>query len=228
MSSRRPRPSAIAERRLDHDRRVALEQLPRPLKPAFSALWNLDLAFADVVATSSDPQLGAIRLAWWREQLEQLDERPLAPAEPRLGSVASELLPRGVAGKELSQLEDAWLPLLASLPWSKVQVEALRLRGRILFAIGSRLLGAEPQAAEVAGELWSLIDGAQHCTDEQSQKLLCAEARTLRLPRSAPSELRPLTILAALAVTSALHPSSGFVHGVAAVRHRLTGHFPRF
>ena len=81
--------------------------------PPFSALWNLDLAFADVVATSSDAHLGAIRLAWWRERLEQLDEGKASAGEPRLPCGREPVArPRCVSGNELSQLEDAWLPIL--------------------------------------------------------------------------------------------------------------------
>ena len=90
------------------------------------------------------------------------------------------------------------------------------------------MLGSDQQLAEVAGELWSLIDGAQHCTNHQSQQLLIGEARTLKLPGPAPLELRPLTIIAALAIVGVRNHSSGFVQGIAAVRHRLTGHFYRF
>ena len=110
------KPSPIAERRLDRDREIALEQLPHDLRPAFMALWNLDLAFADIVATSSDPRLGAIRMAWWRERLEELDAGLHPPSEPRLQAVASELLPRGVTGAQLARLEDAWLTSIGTIP----------------------------------------------------------------------------------------------------------------
>ena len=56
---------------------------------------------ADVVRTTSEPMLGAIRLAWWRERLEELDDGAPPPPEPRLQAVAYELLPRGVRGSEL-------------------------------------------------------------------------------------------------------------------------------
>ncbi len=96
------------------------------------------------MTTSSDPRLGAIRMAWWRERLEQLDKGAEAPAEPRLQAVATELLPRGISGQELSRLEDAWLPLLEPFPWGGAQAEALKLRGRILFGLGAQLLGDMP------------------------------------------------------------------------------------
>jgi phytoene synthase len=199
------------------------------LRPAFFALWNLDLAFADVVSTSSDPRLGAIRMAWWRERLDELDRSGEPPAEPRLRAVAAELLPRGIGGRELSQLEDAWLPLLEPFPWGATQGEALKLRGRILFGMGARLLGAGAEDAEQAGALWSLVDGAEHCTDPASKTFMLVEAANAaaQLPSKACAALRPLTLLAALAAHDLTGPRGQFGRGSAALKHRFTGRFPR-
>jgi phytoene synthase len=201
--------------------------LPSAVRPAFAVLWNLDLALADVVATSSDPALGAIRLAWWRVRLEELDKGAPAPAEPRLRAVADQLIVRGVTGKELSRLEDAWLPLLEPLPWGEAQAEGLKLRGRILFTIGTRLLACDPADAKTAGELWSLADGAQHCSDPQSREYLFHEAREAGPPPKAPPALRPLTVLAALAAHDVRRGTGGARRVSAALVHRLRGKFPR-
>jgi phytoene synthase len=190
-------------------------------------LWNLDLALADVVATSSDPALGAIRLAWWRERLEELDKGASAPAEPRLRAVADQLLVRGVTGRELSRLEDAGLPLLEPFPWGEAQAEGLKARGRILFGIGARLLGGDSGDAETAGELWSLADGAGHCSDSPSREHLLTKAREAELLSRAPSMLRPLTVLAALTAHDVQRGTGGVGRAFAAVAHRLRGTFPR-
>jgi len=176
------------------------------------------------VSTSSDRRLAAIRLAWWRERLEGLDEGK-APPEPRLQDAASELLTRNITGHELSRLEDFWLSLLAPFPWGAEQVDALRGRGRLLFGIGARLLDGDVADAETAGELWSLEDGAMHCSDPASRQLLRADA--LRIDRSgrAPRSLRPLTVLGALAIINILEPASGVARGMAALHHRTTGRF---
>jgi 15-cis-phytoene synthase len=181
-----------------------------------------------VVATTTDPALGAIRLAWWRERLEELDAGVAPPGEPRLSAIARQLLGRGVSGKELSTLEDAWLPLLQPFPWADDQAEGLRLRGRTLFGIGARLLGGSPEDAEAAGAFWSLADGAAHCSDVSSHELLLREARAalVELPRQLPREVRPLTVLAALAAHDVLR--SGRLTRVAvALAHRLRGTIPR-
>lgn len=178
-----------------------------------------------MVATNSDARLGAIRLAWWRERLEAIAAGEAPPAEPKLQAVARELLPRGVSGPELSELEDAWLPLLEPFPWSEPQVAGLVLRGRLLFGIGARLLGGDPQQAEDAGALWSLVDGAQHCSDAVSRQALLSAAQALNLPQEVSRVLRPLTVLAAVAIPAITDPGSGVARGMAALRHRTTGRF---
>ena len=191
-------------------------------------MWTLDLALADVVATSSDPALGAIRLAWWRERLAELDAGA-APAEPRLRSIARELLGRGIAGAELAELEDGWLPLLAPFPWGRAQADGLQQRGRLLFGISARLLGGRAGDAEVAGALWSLVDGAHHVSDPGSHDVLLADAREALsgLPPRSPLEVRPLTVLAALAAHDVVRGSGGTRRVAAALAHRLRGTYPR-
>lgn len=188
-----------------------------------------------MVATSTDPNLGAIRLAWWRERLEELCERRNAPAEPRLQAIMSLQLTNDATGVELSKLEDAWRPLLEPFPWGEPQADGLKLRGRILFRIGARLLGWDPVEAEPAGALWSLIDGAAHCSDTYSRTYLLAAAREAirELPRSRPPrQARGMTVLAALAAHEALRDKPLDMGGdwgrvAVATAHRLRGSLPR-
>jgi len=181
------------------------------------------------VATTTEPALGAIRLAWWRERLEELDSGKPPPGEPRLSAIEHQLLGRGITGKQLSRLEDGWLPLLQPFPWGESAAEGLRLRGRVLFAIGAKLLGSAPEEAEEAGALWSLVDGANHCSDQQSRTFLMAKAQDLlpQMPRKVPRELRPLTVLSALAASDVVRAGSGIARLSTAVRHRLLGSLPR-
>jgi phytoene synthase len=200
--------------------------LPPDVRPAFATLWNLDLSLADVVATTTEPRLGAIRLAWWRERLEELDGKGPSPGEPRLSAIARQLVERGISGKLLAQLEDGWLPLLEPFPWGDAQAEGFRLRGRILFGIGAQLLGGDRAEAEAAGAVWSLVDGALHCSDRDSRDFLLADARlALKEIRSAPRRVRSLTVLAALAAKD-LDAEGGLGRVAAAFMHRLTGRFP--
>jgi 15-cis-phytoene synthase len=184
-----------------------------------------------VISTSSVAELGAIRLAWWREKLEEIDEGAQTPAEPRLRAVADILISRGVTGRELSRLEDCWLPLLNPFPWGDSVAAGLRRRGAILFAIGARLLGCESKQAEAYGAIWSLVDGIRHCSDPDSRRFLIesANAAIAALPRRRINgELRPLTMIAAFAVHDVLNDGrGGWRRVISALRHSMFGMMPR-
>ena len=188
----------------------------------------------DVVRTSSDPLLGQIRLAWWRERLEELDQA-IVPAEPRLKAVAEALIPAGVSGRDAAALEGGWLKLFAPFPWNVSVVEAIWFRGRLLFGLGAKLLGRTDDRIEAAGGYWAVVDAARHCSDESSRNALIGEGHTLaRGLGGAKFEpaLRPLSILAALAIRDLAKgepfESEGSPGRIAAMLgHRLTGKLPK-
>jgi phytoene synthase len=201
--------------------------MPSAVRPAFATLWNLDLALAEVVTTSTDPHLGAIRLAWWRDRLDDLDTQGPPPGEPRLNAINRHLMPV-TNGATLSMIAIAWLPLLNPFPWCEDVAEGLRVRGELLFGVGSRILECKGSGAEAAGALWSLADGAFHCTDPESREFLLGEARAAiaQVPARMPREIRPLTVLAALAAHDVVR--EGRLSRVfAATAHRLRGTIPR-
>ena len=103
--SRPPKPSATADSGLSPDKRLAFAHLQGRRRPAVEALFALDAAMADVLRSTSEPMIGQIRLAWWRERLEELDGGKAAPAEPRLLAVERELIPLGVRGSDIAKLE---------------------------------------------------------------------------------------------------------------------------
>ena len=170
-----------------------LRLLAADLRPAFETLFQVDAAMGDVVARATQPALGAVKLAWWRERLEELDQG-IVPAEPRLRAVAEHLLPLGVSGEEVAALEDGWATLLEE------QVEAQRIadRGTALFGLGGRLLGADDEKLSDAGAVAALVSvgrrGLPHLLDQ-------ARTHERQLVRHRFSRrLRPLTALARLAV----------------------------
>ena len=189
----------------------------------------------DVLRTTSDPMLGQIRLAWWRERLEGLDEGTPAPAEPRLQAAQRELLPRGIRGRELASLETAWLRLFDDFPWDTGTAEAIWFRGRLLFALGAQLLARTGDDIEYAGGLWALVDAARHCSDPKSRETLIGQARTFARGIGGarfPAAVRPLSMLAALAIRDCrkgepFEPEGTAGRAAAMLRHRLTGKLPR-
>jgi len=179
---------------------------------------------ADVVARSTQPALAAIKLAWWRERLEELDAGKV-PAEPRLKEAAAELLPRGISGAELAGLEEGWAGLLHDPP----EIGLVTEHGARLFAVGARLLGVDFQyeMIGVAGSLFAKMDAARRGLTAIAA--LSPGRAAMKIPRWA----RPLTGLAALAARDVkrggppFEPEATPGRAWTLLRHRLTGRLPR-
>ena len=202
------------------DRDLVQLYWPVELRPAFDALFGIDDAMADVVASSTQPALGAIRLAWWREALERLDVNP-PPPEPRLQAAAAELLPRGITGVELAGLEDGWSTLLDESP----DIGRIGTRGARLFEIAAKLLGGSDPKLGSAGRLYAFGEGIRKGWVRDSRAT--EELRMLaRHPFS--RRLRPLTALARLAacdvkLAPGSEPEATPGRAAALLSHRLFG-----
>jgi phytoene synthase len=204
------------------DRDLVRLHWPVALRPAFDALFEIDDALGEVVASATQPALGAIKLAWWREQLQGLDGSS-PPAEPRLQAAYRELLPLGVSGAELAELENGWLKLVEREdPGSSVL--AAEQRGPRLFLLGARLLApANADDLTDAGREFAAADLARRGFFEIAPRpLLPGRDRCRR-------ELRPLTALWALARRDhrrggpPFEPEATPGRSWTLLRHRLTG-----
>jgi len=198
------------------DRDLVRLHWPVELRPAFDALFDIDAALGEIAARATEPTLAAIKLAWWREQLERLDtDSP--PAEPRLGAAAAELLPRGIKGVELARLEAGWATLLDENPSARLVEE----RGEALFSLGARLLNASHAEIPAAGRLYALMDVTRRGLHDF--RAAAVGQGTARIPPS----LRPLTGLASLARRDlgrdAIEPEATPGRSWALIWHRLTG-----
>jgi phytoene synthase len=191
------------------------------LRPAFDALLEVDEAMGDVVAKATEPALAAIKLAWWRERLQELDEGKV-PAEPRLQAAAEALLPRGISGASLAELEDGWLTLLDPEP----DIARVGERGAKLFALAASLLGSTDPRVDDAGRLHALAS-------VRRRGLVVGHRPTKEINALAgyrfPGVLRPLTALAALAARDVrrggppFEPEGTPGRALTLLRHRVTG-----
>lgn len=198
-----------------------LRQVPAEVRPGIEALWQVDAAMGDVVARATQPALAAVKLAWWRDRLAELDQGP-PPAEPRLQAVAEHLLPANITGAELAEVEDGWATLLEE----EVDPARVAERGKLLFRLAARLLGADAQRIGEAGALHALVSvgrrGVPQLLDEA--RIYAQNLGSQRFPRS----LRPLTALARLSARDLKHgepfePEDSPPRLAAMLRHRLTG-----
>jgi phytoene synthase len=214
---------------LDADRDLALGLAPGNCRPAIHALWRLDAALGAVVAGGREPMISRIKLAWWREALEQLDRGP-PPAEPVLSQLALHVLPAGISGRELSAMEKPWLYLLDEDALGADQLDGYAERGAALFRHSSRLLGSDPGEMMLrAGEGWALVDLARHSGKADAEAALAAARQRFRSKVRWPSALRPIGALAVLAQRDAkrgverLEPPGAPPRAARMLRHRLTG-----
>ena len=197
------------------DRDLVRLYWPAELRPAFDALFAIDDAMGDVVAKATEPALAAIKLAWWRERLEELDAGKV-PAEPRLQAAAEDLLTRSIAGVSLAGLEDGWAAWLEPEP----DVKRVAKRGGRLFTMASSLLGVPDPMIEEAGALYAMAHARR-------RGLLADGYMPETTNHRFAKRLRPLTGLAALAMRDArrraLEPEGTPGRAWTLLRHRLTG-----
>lgn len=180
----------------DPERALALAYAPDDgRRAALSALLALDAALAEVVRTTTQPAIGQIRLAWWREQLAKLDQAP-PPAMPVLTALAETVLPRGVTGAAIATIVEGWEVLIEEPTLDR---DALRRfgegRGGQIFALATMILGGKRDRAASLGSGWALGDLVRHLQDADIAEQAAALAQdALAVPLSGVA--RPLGMLA--------------------------------
>ena len=211
---------------LDRDRILALSYVPAARRAAVEALWRLDAALGAALAGGREPLIAQIKLAWWREALERLDSAP-APAEPVLQAVAAHVLPAGVTGAELARMEEGWSLLLSPDPLTREELDRYaEARGGLLFRHTASLLGFTG-AVPAGGAAWALVDLARHAGDAAEADAAVDGARASGMGAPWPFRLRPLGMLAALALRDSGGPrweqQGAPARMLRMLRHRLTG-----
>lgn len=132
---------------------VALAWQPRASRPALAALFALDRRLASALAPAREPLLSQVRLAWWRERLQEpASARP--KGEPLLAMIGAHWRN---CGCELVALVDGWEHMIGPPPHPAGDVNGLAAgRGQALAAFAG-LVGAgdDAAAASAAGEAWA-------------------------------------------------------------------------
>lgn len=220
MSSRRPKRSAIAEGALTPDRALALTHFPAALRDSVEAIWRIDATFAEIVAGTTEPHVGAIRLAWWREALERLDTQD-PPAEPRLQAIADHCLPFDLSGATLAAIEDGYMTLLEEHPDSG----RIGRAGAQMFRAIAGLIGHDDAMLDRAGALAMLARVRGFCSSDV--KPAAMDHLQALGGHSFAKPLRPLTLLARLAARDFLRrepePEGTPGRAFAMLSHRLSG-----
>jgi 15-cis-phytoene synthase len=134
---------------------IALAYARPRCREALRALWDYDVALGRVVATTTEPMIGQMRLTWWHEQMLGLDRREV-PAEPVITALQGVVRDHDVTGAMLAGLVEGWEVLLEPMPLGdNVLREYARKRGDRLFDLSARLLASDVSPDIGAG--WALI-----------------------------------------------------------------------
>ena len=192
----------------DPERALVVAYAPAGVRAGLSALFALDERFGQVIASTGEPMIGLMRLAWWREALEKLDRDP-APAEPLLGLIAAEVLPHGVTGAALAAIEDGWAALIDGEPDADAIARHGSERGGNLFSIAATLLGAADLRLATAGEVWALTDLGFRHSNQQVRQTALARAQSLAAALPAGRWASPTRPLAALFVLARKDAQTG-------------------
>lgn len=144
-----------AESDLTPPARLAIAYAPRTVRKAFSVLLRFDARLASIVGRASEPLIGQMKLAWWRDAL--LGEPGTRPkGEPLLGEF--ENCGTQIPDEMVEQLISAWEMLLVADDWPHSIIEEFgRLRGQAIFSTYANLASSKCDAASL-GAVWAIND----------------------------------------------------------------------
>lgn len=173
---------------IDPDRVFALGHVPARHRAAVAAVWALDEQLGQIVASTTQPMVGQMRLLWWREALEKR-----VPGHPLLAEMTA-AFDCGIEAEALGGLIDGWEELLEPLPFDEARLAAFaKARGGALFALTARICGVA--WAPGAGAGWALADFGLRCSDEVTSSRALAMARKILYEVNLKELPRPLRIL---------------------------------
>jgi len=162
--------------------RLAIAYAPRPARAAWTALLVLDQRLRRAALGASEPLLGQVRLAWWRDRFRSpASEWP--EGEPLLAALAGFDRER-VA---LEALVDGWERVLGGEADDAATADLVEARAQAMAAL-ARVLGCGSTDVVQAGRDWARADF------DRAPSLRAAHEHTTLLPRA----MRPLAVLAGL------------------------------
>ncbi|MEL7197177.1 MAG: hypothetical protein AAGL10_02585 [Pseudomonadota bacterium] len=173
---------------LPDEAKLALAYTQVPLRDPLRVFFELDLRLGRLVSATTEPMLGQMRLAWWRETLvkDEIDwpngDHVLDGVKEHWQSRASSLLP----------LVDAWEHLLSDPPLAAEDAIAFANGRRDALTSVFELEAADSAQFGIADAAWhwALADLASKVTLLEEREILIDLARDralgrLRLPRHA-------------------------------------------
>ena len=192
----------------DPERSLAVTYAPVAARAGLAALFALDEKLGGIVASTSEPMIGLMRLTWWRDQIMALGQGPAA-AEPLLGHLAADVIARGAEPATIAAMEDGWAALLDGPMDAEAIARHGQARGGHLFVAAGAVLKAETDRLHAAGQGWALADLAHRHSDAEVRAEAARQARAALAPLAGTRwarAARPLGALAVLAARDAADP----------------------
>jgi 15-cis-phytoene synthase len=147
-------------RRMDPDRWLASRYIgDEAARADVIALYAFNYELSRAAEVASQPLVGEMRLAWWREALEEMFEGRPVRRHPVALALAAAAARRGLERQDLEALVDARLRELDPWPLAEAEVEAfVDATAGGLMALAARVLSPEARAGQTcnAGRAWGL------------------------------------------------------------------------
>ncbi len=204
----------------DPTKSLALAYAKGEMRAVLTVLLGLDLRLASIVQKGTEPLIGQMRMAWWREALQKPAEmRPKGePLFQELAAISYNL------PTDMIHLVDGWSVLLAHDEWTPDVLAAFaKDRSAGIFGGFAKASGADEAACRALqhmGERWALLDLRQYCKTQQEADMaqICLPPRPQNFRSSAIT--RPLSMLALAQEQSG---KTGLMPGIRLIWHGLTG-----
>lgn len=160
--------------------------------PRHRLLWTLDARLARLVATTTEPMIGQLRLAWWQEALS--DEAGVkGRGDPLVDALraAGEAPPAG-----LTAWLDGWEAIIAD---DDLETYAIGRGAGVFHSLAGE--AEVPAWLQQAGAVWALWDFTGHVKDRELATRALDLARKMLLARDEawPTLWRPMRIAYELA-----------------------------
>ncbi|MEM6585279.1 MAG: hypothetical protein AAF692_05950 [Pseudomonadota bacterium] len=186
---------------LPDEARLALAYTPEFLRGPLRIFFEFDARLARLVTATSEPMLGQVRLAWWRDTLG------MAVSERPRGDEVLDAIGQHWVGAEdaLVALVNGWENMLTEPPMSKEAVLAFADgRGQALAGLNFFGGGGEATVKNLreTGRLWALADAASHLPQGGERDIFVSLGLSIAPTSALAAPYKGVAVLAALAVRS--------------------------
>jgi len=183
---------------LPAEAQLALAHTPPILRDPLRIFLELDQRLGRIVAATSEPMLGQMRLAWWRDMLgKPVEDRPRGDSV--LDGIGDHWLGREAG---LVKLVDGWEHLLDEPPLSENAASRfLSARQEALMTVFGQKTGSDRASVpyDNAAWRWAASDLAAKVSLEEERDLLVTLGLANENPNSSlPRKARGLAVLGAL------------------------------